>query len=46
MSIFPSSRANIEAEPKGQRGTCALIDHTQGQIKNPAAQPAAEGQGR
>jgi hypothetical protein len=46
MSIVPSSRANIQAEPEGQRGTCALIDDTQGQIENPAAQPAAEGHGR
>jgi hypothetical protein len=46
MSIVPSSRVNIRAEPEGQRRTCAFFDDTQGQIENPAAQPPAEGHGR
>jgi len=44
--MVPSSRANIRVEPEGQRRTRAFLDDTQGQIENPAAQPAAEGRGR
>jgi hypothetical protein len=46
VSIVPSSRANIRVEAEGQRGTCAFLDDTQGQIENPAAQLAAEDHGR
>jgi hypothetical protein len=46
VSIVPSSRANIRAEPEGPHGTCAFLDDTQGQIENLAAQPAAEGHAR
>jgi hypothetical protein len=46
MLIVSLSCANIPAETEVQRGKCALIDNTQGQTENPAAQPAAKGHGR